>query len=399
MLPSKNTLYGLKPSIFKEFVQNISALDYTQISNVQKFTLGGHLQGNIKVIPVKGVIFSQDNLWCWLMGGTVISDIAASFIQAMEDPSVSGIIFDISSPGGEIDGPPELAEMIYAARDKKPICAYVSRMACSAGYWIAAACSEIIIHESAEAGCIGVIASYENGDDNCINVISSISPKKVPDLNTEEGLQQVQNQVNKLGEIFLKNVAQYRGVDYEFALQNFGQGDVLIGTDALNAKLIDQVGNFRTAIDYINQQKNNTDGGSDMAEQEKTPVSAIEPDQITVDWLRENRPDLVDQIKNEGTDQEQSRQNEIDSVEGGDIPAEEMAALRTAAKSKKGFSAGDLAKQVLVAQKNFRDAKLAAVNSDASAIPTNLGGANDDQDAEKKKLLESAKKAFSRMGR
>jgi hypothetical protein len=52
--------------------------------------------------------------------------IARDFTAALENPQIKGIILDIDSPGGEVNGVSEFSNMVYAARGKKPVVAYAS---------------------------------------------------------------------------------------------------------------------------------------------------------------------------------------------------------------------------------------------------------------------------------
>ncbi len=68
-----------------------------------------------------------------------LDSFANDFQQALNNPAISNIILHIDSPGGMVTGVHECAEMIYQARGKKPMTAYVSGMAASAAYWLASA--------------------------------------------------------------------------------------------------------------------------------------------------------------------------------------------------------------------------------------------------------------------
>jgi len=98
----------------------------------------------------------------FLFGGTSITGFRAAFRQALRDPSVSAIIFDVDSPGGTIDGVPELADEIFAARGRKPMVAVANTQMASAAYWIASAADEIVVTPSGSVGSIGVLTARED---------------------------------------------------------------------------------------------------------------------------------------------------------------------------------------------------------------------------------------------
>ncbi len=101
-------------------------------------------QGSVAVIDISGVITPYSNILSALFGGTDVQSISDQFENAVNDPSVGGIVFRIDSPGGIITGVEELASTIAAARGKKPIIAYAYGNAASAAYWIASAADKIV---------------------------------------------------------------------------------------------------------------------------------------------------------------------------------------------------------------------------------------------------------------
>jgi len=85
--------------------------------------------GAVAVIPVYGTISRRMNMMSRMSGGTSIEQLTASFRQAMNDPSVKAIVLNIESPGGSVDGVPELATEILAGRARKKTIAISDTMA------------------------------------------------------------------------------------------------------------------------------------------------------------------------------------------------------------------------------------------------------------------------------
>lgn len=110
------------------------------------------------VIPVHGVLINRfSSCWGFVTG---YNYIRAMLNAALADDDVKRIIFDVNSPGGEAAGCPELSEEVYQARKIKPIIAVVDSMAYSGGYWIASACTKVILTPSGGTGSIGAIAIH-----------------------------------------------------------------------------------------------------------------------------------------------------------------------------------------------------------------------------------------------
>jgi signal peptide peptidase SppA len=348
----------------------------------------------IAIIPIHGFMVRELDFFSWFMGGTSTGMTLAAFDQALEDPKIKAIVFDINSPGGEVDGAPELAQRIFEARGKKSILAYIGNEGCSAAYWVASACDMIIAHETALVGSIGVMATYSNyTDPNLIDVVSSVSPLKDVDVSTPEGIAQVKRHIDAVGSIFVSNVSKYRGVPVETVLQSFGQGDVVIGQEALSRGMIDQLGTFNTAL-TLSQGPSNK--GASIMEGRLNAADPIDPDTIDLKWIQQNKPELVDEVvknldvdtlkeKNPelvqkltdgGAADENNRIKEVDDVEKTtDDNTPEAQALFKAAKYEKRMTAKDLQSELYALSIKRREALASGRREDAAAIPPVVSGA------------------------
>lgn len=88
------------------------------------------------------------------------AEIGQSLEMAAADPSVSGILLDIDSPGGEAGGVFELAERIREINATKPVWALACDSAFSAAYALACAASRVLVTQTSGLGSIGVIAMH-----------------------------------------------------------------------------------------------------------------------------------------------------------------------------------------------------------------------------------------------
>ncbi len=120
------------------------------------------MRDSTAVLEVSGPMFRYANCLSAISGATSYEQLAASFNEAIENPSVKHVVLSIDSPGGEINGLNELADQVYRAREKKPVWAYVGGVAASGGYWLAAAAEKIYVNESAFLGSIGVVATIRD---------------------------------------------------------------------------------------------------------------------------------------------------------------------------------------------------------------------------------------------
>ena len=215
-------------------------------------TTGVTRRGDVAVVNIRGPIFAYADFFTELCGGVTTEALARDITSAYDDPSCSGIVLNIDSPGGEAACIGELASMIRGYCSDKPITGYVASDGCSAAYWIAAACSEVVMAPGAFVGSIGVVAAYPVKTDDPkkprVDFVSSQSPDKRPDVLTEKGRAVVQTTVDDLAGVFVAAVADYRGVDAETVLSKFGKGGVLIGQKAVDAGMADRLGSLESVI-------------------------------------------------------------------------------------------------------------------------------------------------------
>lgn len=110
------------------------------------------------IIPIQGLLV---NRMSWSSSyATGYNFIRSQLQAAIDDPEVQQIVFDVNSNGGVAAGCGELAQEIYASRDKKPSLAMVDSKAYSAAYYLASAASQMSVTPSGGVGSIGVVAMH-----------------------------------------------------------------------------------------------------------------------------------------------------------------------------------------------------------------------------------------------
>lgn len=213
------------------------------------------MRGGVAVIPVIGPIFRYANLFTEISAGTSTQKLALDVTAALDNPYINAIALEIDSPGGAVEGIAELGKMIRAARSKKRIVAYSSGMMASAAYWIGSAAHEIVISETAAVGSIGVVMSHLDTRERDaregirrVEIVSSQSPDKRMDMESDDGRAKMQAIVDQLADVFVSTVARNRGVSKEKVLADFGRGGVLIGRAAVEAGMADRIGSLEAVI-------------------------------------------------------------------------------------------------------------------------------------------------------
>lgn len=217
------------------------------------------LRGRTAVLEVSGPLFRYANLFTAYSGATSVEMLAKDFNTAVNDPTVESILLNVNSPGGEADGISELAGMIYEARSKKPVWAYVGGWAASGGYWLASAADRLIMHRTGWGGSIGVIATINDDSkrrerDGYVRheIVSSQSPLKRVDPETDEGAALLKGMVDSMAAHFIESVALYRNVTAEDVQSHFGRGFVIDAPRALQVGMADEMGTYEGTIAALN---------------------------------------------------------------------------------------------------------------------------------------------------
>lgn len=266
----------------------------------------------VAIIPIVGPVFRYANLFTRISGATSIEVLATDFVAALDNPAISSIILEIDSPGGMIAGVSEFSEMVRQA--DKPVVAYISAMGASAAYWMASAANSVVIGDTSMAGSVGAVLSMSTKKDGgTVEIVSSQSPRKRPDVSTEEGRGQVQELIDSLAQVFVETVARNRGVTVETVLANFGQGALFVGAQAVDAGMADAVGSLESIIA----------GLSGTASRGRTVMAEQADDIITIALVEEKHPAIADHFRTQG------RSAIITALEAlmADEPAEADAAL------------------------------------------------------------------------
>lgn len=313
--------WAIEPDILKSFyrldeMKSLSFQSERRLGNTRS-TL---IRDGTAIIPLYGPITARSDLFSFFFGGTSLADLAKDFQTALDDDQVKAILFDVDSPGGVALGPSEMADAIFKARGKKPIWSYVGRNCSSAAYWIASATEKIIANPSALLGSIGVVTTipvqeqpdlegYKN-----IEIVSSNAKQKRPDPRTEEGMAEIKRELNDLEAQFIEAIAKYRNVTVNTVKNDFGQGGVLIGKNAVASGMADCLGSYEEVIAELNQKISTNKQINFMSKE------TIERSAINADFIKAEFPEIAEKLAKENstkiTNEIKESSNEIIFAEG-----------------------------------------------------------------------------------
>jgi len=208
----------------------------------------------IAVIPVNGVIgFSQEGS----LGDSMVEDFKAALQQAADDTHVKAVVIEMDSPGGEVTASDVLYNELKKFRICKPVVVYFNSIGASGAYYAACGASWIMCNDTTFTGSIGVIISTLNYRELFGKVgLESLTFKsgKFKDMlngsreMTKEEKDYVQALVMQSYSRFVGIVAESRKVDEQALRNGVADGRILSGTDALQAKLVDQLGYIEDAF-------------------------------------------------------------------------------------------------------------------------------------------------------
>lgn len=202
----------------------------------------------VAVVPIEGEIFDSRETVERLRGYA-------------EDASIRALVVRINSPGGAVVPSQEIFAEIrkLRAETKKPIVASLDSVAASGGYYIASACETIVSNPGTITGSIGVIMQWFNLED--LVRWAKLEPQTITagsmkdagspfrDITPEERAY-IQRITDQLHRQFIRAVAEGRkGKLTQGEVERLADGRVFTGEEAMQLKLVDQLGTLQDAIE------------------------------------------------------------------------------------------------------------------------------------------------------
>jgi len=214
------------------------------------YTLGD----SVYEIRLEGVI-SGEKFSSLLSGETVTpEEIIGQLDEADKNPNVKAILLRVNSPGGSPAASQEIYEEIK--KMEKPVVVSVSDTCASGAYYVASAADKIIANRSSSVGSIGVIMQIPNYEDLYEKLglkYTTIKQGKYKDVGspdrplTSEEIKLLEAQLKEIYRQFIADVAEARSMDVS-EVEELATGWVFLGTEALELGLIDEIGNYKDAI-------------------------------------------------------------------------------------------------------------------------------------------------------
>lgn len=247
-------LFILIPLIRKFYFQNDAQNDMAQIMKNKNF---------IAHMSISGIIADGENF------------NISKWIQTLKDlqnkENVHGLLIEINSPGGAVVPSYEIYQSIrdFANTTKKPVVTLIKDMAASGGYLISLAGDHLVAHPSSVTGSVGVI--FAGIDTTELAQKIGIKPvifksgplKAVP--NPGEKIDSLAKEmmhdiIGSLKNQFIGLVKERRSASMnEDGLNKVEQAGIFTGEQALKIGLVDSLGGFENACNWLKEKNNGTE--------------------------------------------------------------------------------------------------------------------------------------------
>jgi protease-4 len=207
---------------------------------------GIHAFGDkIGVVDLEGVIADPTQ---------VVDDVR----KFADDDSIKAIIIHVNSPGGGVAASEEIYREVKRVRDEKHkrIVASIQTVGASGAYYVSSATNKIYADSGSVVGSIGVIAEWVNYGD--LMRWAKLKPEilKVGQFKdtgdptrelTPAERQYMQGLIDNMYGQFVQAVADGRHAKTS-DIKSIADGRVWTGEQAMGLHLIDQIGDFRSAV-------------------------------------------------------------------------------------------------------------------------------------------------------
>ena len=177
--------------------------------------------------------------------------------------SAKAVIVHVDSPGGTTAGSQQLHEALKGIAAAKPLVVVVDGLAASGGYIAAMSADHIVAQETSLVGSIGVLFQYPNVSDLLKTIGVKVEEVKSSPLKAApNGYEPTSPEARAAIEALVKDsYAWFRGMVKDrrkmddATLDQVTDGRVFTGRQGVALKLVDQLGNEKTAVAWLEKEK------------------------------------------------------------------------------------------------------------------------------------------------
>lgn len=185
-------------------------------------------------------------------------------LERLENSAAAAVVVHINSPGGTTAGSEQLYDSLVRLKAKKPLVVVVEGLAASGGYITAIASDHIVAQQSSLVGSIGVLFQFPNVSDLLKTVGVKVEEVKSSPLKAApNGFEPTSPEAREALDALVKDsyawfkglVKERRSLD-DALLAKVSDGRVFTGRQAIDLKLIDELGDEKAAIAWLVANKN-----------------------------------------------------------------------------------------------------------------------------------------------
>jgi len=185
-------------------------------------------------------------------------------LEQLENSRAAAVVVHINSPGGTTAGSEQLYDSLIRLKAKKPLVVVVEGLAASGGYITAIAADHIVAQQSSLVGSIGVLFQFPNFSELLKTIGVKVeevksSPLKAAPNGFEPTSQEARDALDALVKDsfgWFKGLVKERRAMDDTQLEKVADGRVFTGHQAIDLKLIDELGDEKTAVAWLVAQKN-----------------------------------------------------------------------------------------------------------------------------------------------
>ena len=184
-------------------------------------------------------------------------------MRSLSRSSARAVIVHIDSPGGTTAGSQQLFDSLRVVAEKKPMVVVVDGLAASGAYIAAISADHIIAHDTSLVGSIGVLFQYPNftGALKTLGIqVESIksSPLKAAPNGFEPTSPEARAAIAAIvtdSYAWFKDLVKNRRKMSDAQLAAIDDGRVFTGRQGKGLKLVDDLGNEKTALAWLEKEK------------------------------------------------------------------------------------------------------------------------------------------------
>lgn len=217
----------------------------------------------IAVLYATGTIASGESSFDAPTGAVLGAETFIQWIRKVRvDPAIRAIVVRIDSPGGSAIASEVIWRELMLTRTIKPLVVSLGNVAASGGYYIAVPAETIVSQPGTITGSIGVVTGkfVIKGTLEKLGITEeAVSEGRFAEMQSpftpfsRDERARMEEQLHATYELFLARVAQGRKTTPE-RIDAVGQGRVWTGRQALQLKLVDELGGLDTAIQIAKQR-------------------------------------------------------------------------------------------------------------------------------------------------